>query len=248
MTRRLKFTIEYDGHHYNGWQRQPTYPSVQQTIEDTLKRITQHHSPVVGSGRTDSGVHARAQVAHSDVNSKLSDDDLKKALNSLLPDDIVIRDLQTTHYSFHAQKNIECKTYVYQIHQAELHSPLFRHQSWWLPYDLNIAKMNEAAQLIIGEHDFKAFQNQGSSVRTSVRTIYTSAFRKNPPYLIYEVSGGGFLKQMIRNLVNCFIRIGRGRLTIDEFKLLFEGRDRKLCPPPAPAHGLFLQEVRYRPF
>jgi len=244
--RRLKFTIEYDGRNYCGWQRQLSFPSIQQTIEEKLQQITQKHSSVVGSGRTDSGVHAWGQVAHTDVDTALDDQALKKALNSILPEDIIIRELETADQGFHAQRDVEHKTYIYQLYPAKTASPLLRNQSWRLPMNVDLKAMNEAAQLIIGEHDFKAFQNQGSTVKTTVRKILKSEFHEASPYLIYEVCGTGFLKQMVRNLVNCFVMIGKGKLTLAQFQAFMRGRDRTQSPPPAPPYGLFLKEVHYR--
>src|SRR3989338_7053804 len=135
--RRLKFIIAYDGTHYCGWQRQLSGPTIQQMLEDTLEQITQAQSFLIGSGRTDSGSHALAQVAHCDIDTRLKDNELKKALNSLLPKDIIVKELQTVPHDFHAQKSVVSKTYIYQCLNTPLPIPHLRHQSWWLPMPLD---------------------------------------------------------------------------------------------------------------
>jgi len=245
MPRRLKLILEYDGRNYVGWQRQPSLPSIQRTLEETFEQVTQRKTNIVASGRTDSGVHALGQVAHCDTETQLSDPILKKALNSLLPKDIIIKELETIDPTFHAQKNALSKIYMYKILNTPVPSPLHREQSWWLPMPLQIEAMNEVAQMILGEHDFKAFQNAGTDIKTTVRTITRSEFQFESPFLIYGVEGSGFLKQMVRNLVGSLVKVGQGQLTPQNFREILESKDRQQCPPPAPARGLFLKKVYY---
>lgn len=243
---RLKLIIEYDGTAYHGWQRQKNQLSVQQTIEDTLKKMT--HTPItlIGSSRTDARVHAVGQVAHFDLPDSITitSKNLLRGLNSLLPRDISIHSVKPVSLRFHAQKNTSSKIYTYQILNAPVPSALLRNRAWWIMSPLNLKKMNQAAKLILGKHDFKAFQNQGTKLKSTVREIYTSHFRKKNTLVIYEIEGNGFLKQMVRNLVSSFVEIGKGEMSIKEFKDLVKSKDRSLCPKPALPQGLFLSEVK----
>ncbi len=243
--RLIKFVIQYDGANYYGWQRQIATPTIQQILEDTLRKITNEDVKIKGSGRTDRGVHALGQVAHCRVATSLDDPTLLNAANALLPKDILIKELKTETDSFDSQRNVYSKTYFYQILNTPFPDPMLRHYSWWLPKALDREAMNETASKIVGEHDFSAFRNQGGSVKTTVRKIYRSHFFAEAPYLIYEVEGSGFLKQMVRNLVSAFVRVGRHQMTIARFEELLASGDRTQAPPPAPPRGLFLKSVTY---
>jgi len=246
--RTLKFVIQYDGTRYYGWQRQSASPTIQQILEETLQKIIHEPVNVKGSGRTDRGVHALAQVAHCRVETSLGDQTLLRAMNSLLPEDIVIKELKTETDSFDAQKNVSSKIYFYQILNTPLPDPMLRHFCWWIPpppNPIDRQAMNLAASLIEGEHDFSAFRNHGGSIKTTVRTVYRSHFFEQSPYLIYEIEGSGFLKQMVRNLVSALVRVGRHQMSIDQFKAIFDSKDRRRAPPPAPPAGLFLKSVTY---
>lgn len=241
--RRLKLIIEYDGTQYHGWQRQPAYRTIQQTLEEALEKITQIKAPIVGASRTDRGVHAIGQVAHCQIESLISDQKLFKGLNTILPADIKIKKLKTVDKMFHAQKQAHSKIYVYHIFNHPSPSPLLRHYSWWLRNPLNISKMKKAAKLLVGEHDFKAFQNTGTKLSSTTRTLFKSTVRKKSPTILYEVKGSGFLKQMVRNIVGALVAVGKEDLTVEEFKDRFLSKDRKRCPAPAPPQGLFLKKV-----
>lgn len=243
--RTVKLVIQYDGTRYYGWQRQAISPTIQQTLEEILEKIIREPVKIKGSGRTDRGVHALAQVAHCRVETSLEDQTLLRAMNSLLPDDIILKELKTEADSFDAQKNVHSKIYFYQILNNSSPNPMLRHFCWWIPQPLDSQAMNRAASLIEGEHDFSAFRNQGGSVKTTVRTVYRSHFFEQPPYLIYEIEGSGFLKQMVRNLVRAFVKIGYHQMSIDQFKALLASKERRQSPPPAPAAGLFLKSVTY---
>src|SRR3989338_8308433 len=246
LMRRLKLTIEYDGTLYHGWQRQPAFASIQGTIEKTLGEITQSKITLVGSGRTDSGVHAMGQVAHCEVKTPIPNEKLLKGLNTLLPKDISIKKLETVPPTFHAQKSAKYKTYIYKILNSPVPSPLLRKYSCWIIPPLNIQKMNKAARMLIGKHDFKAFQNQGTKLLSTVREVYISRIKKEPPCIVYEITGSGFLKQMVRNIVGALIEVGKEKMTVEDFKTLLKSKNRRLCPKPAPASGLFLKEVYHK--
>ncbi len=241
--RRLKLVIEYDGTSYHGWQRQPTHRTIQQTLEEALEKIIQTKTPIVGASRTDRGVHAMEQLAHCQIESLISDQKLLKGLNTILPADIKIRKLKTVDISFHAQKEARSKIYIYQIFNHPSPSPLLRHYSWWLRDPLTLSKMKKAAKLLVGTQDFKAFQNTGTKLNSTTRTLFKSTVQKKSPYIIYEVKGTGFLKQMVRNIVGALVAVGKENLTLEEFQALLTSKNRKLCPPPAPPQGLFLKKV-----
>ncbi len=246
---RLKLVIEYDGSRYHGWQRQKNHLSIQQILEETIEKITHEKVHVLGSGRTDSGVHAMAQVAHCTLTTKkISSTDLLKlhrSMNGLMPQDIVIKKVSKVRNQFHAQYDVQKKTYIYQIHNAIYPSALTKNMSWWIPQPLNVDRMKDAAKLLEGSHDFKAFQNTGTEVKSTERTIFKSSFKKKGPLLTYEISGNGFLRQMVRNIVGSLVAVGKNRITVDEFHGHLKSKDRSQGAPPAPPHGLFLQEVKY---
>ncbi|OGQ16954.1 MAG: tRNA pseudouridine(38-40) synthase TruA [Deltaproteobacteria bacterium RIFCSPHIGHO2_02_FULL_40_11] len=243
MLRNLKFTIEYDGTRYFGWQRQIQTPTLQQTLEETLEKIIQKKVHLVASGRTDRGVHALAQIAHLKLDTHLTNTQLQKGLNALLPADIKIKEIETVSENFHAQLHAKSKIYRYQIYNFPTASAVYRNQSCWISHPLNIELMKQAANLIIGEHDFKAFQNAGTQVPSTIRKIYRSEIYEKPPFLIYEVEGNGFLKQMVRNIVSALCEVGKSRLSIDAFETLLKSKNRRLGPKSAPPQGLFLVEV-----
>ena len=241
--RRLKLIIEYDGTNYHGWQRQPAFRTIQQTLEEALEKIIQTKTPVIGTSRTDRGVHALGQVAHCQIESPISNIHLLKGLNTILPADIKIKKLKTVDRAFHAQKQARSKIYVYHILNRPSPSPLLRHYSWWLRSPLNVSKMKKAAKLLCGEHDFKAFQNTGTKLISTTRTLFKSTVQKKSPYIIYEVKGSGFLKQMVRNIVGALVAVGKENLTVEEFGALLISKNRRFCPPPAPPQGLFLKKI-----
>ena len=232
--RRVKLVIEYDGTAYHGWQRQPHVISIQEKVEEAFVRSSQKKVKVIGSGRTDAGVHAWGQVAHADIETPLSDDILLKALNYHLPEDIIVKELKTISDRFHSQRSATSKTYHYQILNQPVASPLVRQQCWWMRKPLDIGRMNDAAQFIVGKHDFKAFQNSGNPMKDTVREIYRSEFVKKDPFIVYEITGSGFLKQMIRNLMGVYVRIGHGKLTLHDLERILEGKDRRRAPQGAP--------------
>lgn len=242
---RVKLVIEYEGTHYHGWQRQKNHVTVQQILEEAIQQITHEKIHITGSGRTDSGVHALAQVAHCTLQSKMNLEKLHRSMNGLIPRDIVIKKVSKASNDFHAQYHVQKKTYVYQIHNAIYPSALYKNLSWWIPTHLNLKSMKEAAKLLEGSHDFKSFQNAGTPVSTTTRTIYSSSFRKKGPFLVYSITGNGFLRQMVRNIVGSLVLVGKSKMSLEEFKVLLQSKDRSLGAPPAPPQGLILYDVKY---
>ena len=244
--RNIKLLIEYDGTNYRGWQVQPDGPTIQGMLEEKLTRLTSERIHVIGSGRTDSGVHALGQVAHFRTQSQMDIRTIQRALNSLLPPDIVIREVEEVDEGFHARKQSKSKVYEYRILNRNLRSVFHRGYVWHIPQKLNLAEMKKATQSLIGEHDFSAFRTVGSPTRTTVRRVIRGEWKRGRDGLIrFEIEANGFLKQMVRSIVGTLVEIGKGRMKATDFRKILNSKDRKEAGPTAPAQGLFLKEVKY---
>jgi tRNA pseudouridine38-40 synthase len=244
--RTIKLTIEYDGTHYQGWQVQPKGRTVQGVIEEKLALLTREKIHLIGSGRTDAGAHAFGQVAHFKTQSKMDTLSIQKALNSLLPPDIVIQKVEEVEEGFHARKKSRGKVYEYRILNRPLRSAFHRGYAWHLPQKLDFEEMKEASRWLIGEHDFSSFRSVGSPTRTAVRKVIRAEWRRSREGLIrFEIEANGFLKQMVRAIVGTLVEVGKGRIDSEEFRRILNSKDRKKAGPTAPAQGLFLKEVKY---
>lgn len=248
---RIKLVIQYKGTNYHGWQTQPNGATIQKILEEKLSRILNTSIKVVGSGRTDAGVHALGQVCHfdlpMDVEWSRNNGKLKRfvlSLNSLLPADIVILAVKSVSNSFHAQKSAKKKSYDYYIFNSPLRNPFLEEYSWQVASPLSIGKMRRGAKILIGEHDFRAFCASGSSVKTTVRKVYGITIHP-PPLIRISITGNGFLKQMVRNIVGTLVDVGKGKTTLFQFRKILKSRDRRLAGKTAPAKGLFLRRVEY---
>jgi tRNA pseudouridine38-40 synthase len=242
---RFSLTIEYDGSNYFGWQRQPGVPTIQEIIEDALAHIVRQPVVLHGSGRTDSGVHATGQSAHFDADTSLAPEVLEKALNSLLPQDIVIRTCQEAASDFHARKSAKRKLYSYSILNHRQRSPVGRFYCWHIVKPLDIAAMEKAAAHFIGTHDFSAFEAKGSPRSSSIRTVSLARWEMQGEYLTFYIEANGFLRHMVRNIVGTLVEVGRKRLAPDDIPRILESGDRGQAGPTAPAKGLFLRRVSY---
>jgi len=246
VMRTIKLTIEYDGTNYLGWQVQPKGPTIQRVLEETLKKITGEEVRLIGSGRTDAGVHAFGQVAHFKTHSKISLHSMARALNSLLPPDIVIRRVREVDENFHARKSCKSKIYEYRILNRNLRSAFYNKYAWHIPQKLNLKEMKEATRYLIGEHDFSSFRSVGTPTQTATRKVIRAEWKKGRDGLLYfEIEANGFLKQMVRAMVGTLVEVGRGRLSPEEFQEILQSKDRRKAGPTAPAHGLLLKEVKY---
>jgi tRNA pseudouridine38-40 synthase len=215
-------------------------------IEEKLALIVGETIHVISSGRTDSGVHAFGQVANFKTKSRLDVRSIQRALNSLLPSDIVILKADEAEEGFNARKGCKSKVYEYRVLNGELRSAFHHKYAWHLPQRLDLEKMREAAQMLIGEHDFSSFRSVGSATRTAVRRVIRAEWKRSRDGLIrFEIEANGFLKQMVRAIVGTLVEVGKGRITSKDFLNILESRDRKKAGPTAPAHGLFLKEVKY---
>jgi tRNA pseudouridine38-40 synthase len=246
--RRLRIELSYDGTEYHGWQVQPGLPTIQGTLEQVFGEIEGSTVQVSGSGRTDAGVHALAQVASIDMSNPIPVDNLRRAANRLLPADIRILDVQEAAPGFHARFDAKRKTYEYRIFRGEICLPFEWRYVTHHPYPLRQDDMISAAPLFEGEHDFTAFA--GSDERdelgvSKVRTVFCSKLSRAPDRLIYRVTGSGFLKHMVRNIVGVLLEIGKGNVDRAGVLARLEPGSSIAPGPTAPARGLFLVSVDY---
>jgi len=243
--RNIRLTIEYDGTGYHGWQIQPNVRTVQGIIEGKLAQITGERVRLIASSRTDSGVHALGQVANFKTHSSLDARSFLKALNSLLPEDIRVKEVEEVDEAFHARFSAKGKIYEYRILNGELSSPFYRHFSWFVPGRLDLARMREAAMNLVGRHDFSSFCSSGSMHKTPIREIYEINVGRRGGLVVIRIEANAFLKQMVRNIVGTLVEVGRRKLTPSQFGTILEARDRRRAGIAAPAQGLFLVRVNY---
>ena len=240
--------LAYDGTNYVGWQTQPNGVSVQETVEKALSEVTK--APVVlhGSGRTDSGVHAAAQVAHFDTEARMAADKFAIAANMHLPPDIRVLWSEECSPDFHARFSAKKKQYRYTV-RVGMHADVFsRLTALQLHHVPDLAAMQRAAMDAIGTHDFRAFMSTGTRMENTVRTIEQSEWTQNGPFLVYTVTGNGFLYNMVRILVGTMLEIGFGLRAEDSIRVALETQNRSDAGPTAPAHGLLLARVCYPDF
>jgi tRNA pseudouridine38-40 synthase len=244
--RNIRLSLEYDGTLYHGWQRQKNALSIQEVIETALARITGEAVRLLGSGRTDAGVHALGQVANFTTRSTVPLRAFLHGLNSLLPMDIAVLRAEEVPLTFHARYKALSKTYEYRILNRPVRSPLSRLQAWWISHTLNAAAMEEACQALPGEHDFLAFRAAGSRPGHAMRQVREAAWHCQPGGgLIFTITATGFLRGMVRSLVGTMVEIGKGKYPPEYLREVLEKRDRRLAGPTAPPQGLFLVKVQY---
>ena len=248
MSRRIRLVIAYDGTSYVGWQLQDNGVSVQQRLNEAALFITGEQIQLHGSGRTDSGVHARAQVAHFDTNARMPAEKFAIALNMRLPRDIRVLHSEEVPKEFHARFFAKNKTYRYTV-QTGLHADVFgRFTALHVHTPLDYDRLQRAAAYALGEHDFKAFMSADCKITNTIRTIAKSEWTQNGNYLHYEVSANGFLYNMVRILVGTLLEIGGGKLPEDAIARALTSGLRADAGATAPPHGLCLQRVQYDDF
>ena len=273
LPRNLKLTLAYDGHDFAGWQVQPDRLSVQGTLVSAFEHLTGEKTLPQGSGRTDAGVHALAQVATVTTSSPIPVDNLVRALNDILPRSIRVLAAEEMPFDFHARRSAVAKTYRYHVYRGAICSPFQARYVYHHPYPLEESRMIEAAALVQGEHDFTSFAAVDPEKRkealatdrdrsetkasdepvepnsnfepSNVRTIFLSQWQRHGDELIYTVRGNGFLHHMVRNLVGTFLMVGKGSLAVADVMRILEARDRSAAAATAPASGLFLVSVEY---
>lgn len=242
----FKLIIEYDGSAYHGWQRQKTDATIQSEIETAIRSLTGKSISLLGSGRTDAGVHARGQVANFHCETLLSPQTLQRGLNALLPADIVILDCHEVPGRFHARYDATSKTYRYTILNRKIPSAIGRQYAWHIQCPLNVDAMREALRHIAGIHDFKSFEGAGSPRSHTTRHVFFAEWTGLPgDELHLFLTANGFLKHMVRNIVGTLVEVGRGRMEADAVRSILAAQDRSLAGSTAPAHGLCLMHVGY---
>lgn len=243
---RILITIEYYGKNYAGWQRQKNALAVQQVLEERLGLILQSKVVLVASGRTDRGVHALRQKAHFDYDGFFPVQKIAYAVNTTLPDDIRVLDAIEVSNDFHAQYSAKKKTYLYKMYVSKTLHPVKNLLSAQIPYrEVDFEKMQAACQDLVGTHDFAAFAATGSHITNTVRTVYHAELRKNGEDIEFEITGNGFLYNMVRIAVGTLVWIGIGKLPVTAVQEMLETGDRKKGGKTLPPHGLYLKNVFY---
>jgi len=268
IVRNLKLILSYDGSEFAGWQVQPGRATIQGTLASAIGRLTRENVLPQGSGRTDAGVHALAQVATFQTSSPIPEENWIKALNDVLPASIRVLDVTEAAPDFHARKSARAKTYRYRMYRGAICPPFLARYVWHYPFPLAEVDMAMAAAVVVGEHDFTSFAavdpersgriavgeilnqreqggTRGKTAESNVRTIFSSEWTREGDDLIYTVRGNGFLHHMVRNLVGTFLLVGKGTLKPEGLGCILTARDRSAAGATAPASGLYLVEVEY---
>ena len=249
MEKKFKILVEYDGTNYFGWQLQKNGPTIQGEIEKALRKILQKRIPVVGAGRTDRGVHAIGQVAHFVSETSIPPRKLLLALNSLLPKDICIKEVEVVPMSFHAIFSAKSKVYRYRIVNQSYPSALLDRYAYWCPFPLDVARMREGARHLIGTYDFSSFETANSPRKSSVRTVFrldvVEKLWQGHRLIDVVVEADGFLYNMVRAIVGTLVEVGRGKLSPEDVAWIRDKKERKWAGPTAPAKGLCLEKVLY---
>lgn len=249
--RNLKMILAYDGAEFAGWQVQPDAVTVQGTLSSAIGRITGEKVLPQGSGRTDAGVHALAQVMTFVTSSSVPTANFQKALNDILPASVRVLEVAEVPAEFHARHSARAKSYRYRIYRRPLCPPFLARYVWHYPYPLDESAMARAAALVVGEHDFTSFaavdpeRGRDGEPASNVRTILSSSWTRTADELVYTVRGTGFLHHMVRNLVGTFILVGKGTLSVNDVTRILAARSRSAAGPTAPASGLYLVNVEY---
>jgi tRNA pseudouridine38-40 synthase len=249
--RNLKLVLAYDGSEFSGWQVQPDAATIQGTLASAIGRVTCEKVLPQGSGRTDAGVHALAQVATFATESPIPARNLVTALNDMLPPSIRVLEATEEPPEFHARKSARAKTYHYRIYRGAICPPFIARYVWHYPFPLDEGAMERAASLVIGEHDYTSFaavdseRGREDETISNVRTIFVSIWEQAGEELVYTVRGSGFLHHMVRNLIGTFVLVGKGTLKPEDMTRILAARNRSTAGATAPASGLYLVNVEY---
>jgi tRNA pseudouridine38-40 synthase len=246
--RNIRLTIEYDGTNYCGWQVQKhsQKKSIQETIEKALRKILQEKIRIIGSGRTDAGVHARAQVANFKTKSDTALDKLQKGLNALLPGDIAVAKIEEVPPDFHSRFAAKSKVYRYSIINRSYRPALLRGRVYFYPYPLDVKLIQQESRILLGRHNFKSFQAADKKETNSVRTIKKLQVKKDNDLISIDIEADSFLYNMVRNIIGTLLEIGRGKLPRGSLGKILAAGDRRLAGPTVPSRGLCLLEVKYK--
>ena len=243
--RNIKITIEYDGKDFNGWQKQPNKLNIQGEIERAIENITGEKVELIASGRTDAGVHAMGQVANFKTSSNISIEKIPIAINSQVKNSIRIQKAEEVDEKFHSRYNCKKKTYRYVIDNSKYGSAIYRNISYHTPMKLNVNEMKKAIKYFEGEHDFKAFKSSGTSSKSSVRTIYSANIVTEGTSIGIDLTGNGFLYNMVRIIVGTLVDVGLGKIKADDIPKIIESKDRTKAGKTLPPQGLMLLSVEY---
>jgi tRNA pseudouridine38-40 synthase len=254
--RKIKLILEYDGTAYQGWQIQKEGVTIQGILEEKILNITGEQSRITGASRTDAGVHALGQVAAFRTESRLDPQTIKRALNAVLPQDIRVLEASEADGSFNPRDDAIKKSYFYVIANQRISSAFLYRYSWLVQQQLELKSMKDAAQTLIGRHDFSSFMGTGSSVKDPEREIFSLSLDRldnidfmtagmRGEFIKIRIEANGFLRHMVRNIAGTLVEIGRGRISADRISEILKSHDRKLAGPTAPANGLFLERIVY---
>lgn len=245
MERNFKLTIAYDGTRFFGWERQPNRETIQGKIESVLGQLQGAPVNVIGAGRTDAGVHARAMTANVTLDVKESPEELRDYLNRYLPDAIAVREVKEAAPRFHARYNALGKTYRYTCHDGDVKPVFDRRYVTMLDYQPDVEKMRQAAACLVGEHDFAAFCGNPRMKKSTVRLVDAIDIQRRKDRVIFTVHGTGFLQNMVRIIVGTLLEVGRGYWEPEQVQAILDSKDRKQAGPTAPPEGLCLMKVDY---
>lgn len=242
---RVKMVVAYDGTNYSGWQIQPNGVTIEQKLNEALQALLGEDIRVTGASRTDAGVHSLGNVCIFDTDTRMPAEKISYALNQRLPEDIVVQDSCEVPDTFHPRFSRSRKTYEYRILNRRFHMPTRRLDTYFYHYPLDVEKMQEAADYLVGEHDFKSFCAVNAQSKTSVRTIYACTVTKEADIITIRVTGNGFLYNMVRIIAGTLIKVGAGEFAPQEMQTILDACDRSVAGPTAPAHGLTMIGLEY---
>lgn len=243
--KRVKMIVAYDGTNYCGWQVQPNGVTIEEMLNKNLSELLGEDIQVTGASRTDSGVHSLGNVAIFDTNTRMPADKISFALNQRLPEDIVVQGSCEVDATWHPRYQESKKTYEYRILNRTFRMPTRRLDTYFYHHALDVEKMQEAADFLVGEHDFKSFASIHSQAETSVRTIYSCDVTKSDDIITIRVTGSGFLYNMVRIIAGTLVKVGSGDIAPSQIEEILEKKDRSAAGPTAPAHGLTMIGIEY---
>lgn len=243
--RNIKLTIEYDGKDFNGWQKQPNKLNIQGEIERAIEEITGESINLIASGRTDAGVHSLGQVANFKTSSNIPLEKIPIAINTKLKRSIRIINAEEVNENFHSRYSCKKKTYKYIINNSENGTAVYRNLQYNFSQKLNEIRMNEAMQYFMGEHDFRGFKASGTSSKSSVRKIYSGSVNREKDLIIIQITGNGFLYNMVRIIAGTLVEVGLGKIKPEEIEKIIDTGDRRKAGKTLPPQGLYLVSVDY---
>ena len=243
---RYKIKIEYEGTSFVGWQFQKNGQSVQEVLQKAIFNFSKENTVVTGAGRTDSGVHALAQIAHFDLKKKIPKKNLLPAINqNILNKSVTVLNINKVKKNFHARYDARNRTYLYIIINRQSPLTIQKNKAWQIKKKLNIKSMKKGAKLLIGTHNFSTYRAASCGAKSPIRTIERILIKKDKDKIYLQFTSRSFLQQQVRSMVGCIKYLGEGKWNIDNFKKSFKSKNRKKCAPPAPACGLYLKKVMY---